>query len=71
MQFFLTAFTSLQGLLQNCINFSLSSRWKAKIAENDVLLQEWLPIAAEIAQIPVLTQDSHCLIHLPPRYLSA
>jgi len=43
--------TSLQGILQNGINFCLSNRKKKKIDEHHVLLQEFHQLAAYRAEI--------------------
>ncbi|WP_374017307.1 hypothetical protein ABU162_24550 [Paenibacillus thiaminolyticus] len=56
IQFSLTTFIPLEEFLQNSINFSHPNGLKAKIGENDVLLQESHQIAAQIAKNPAFTQ---------------
>ena len=49
LQYSPSAFTPLQEFLQNCSNFSLNNRLKAKFREKDALLQEFNKIRAKMA----------------------
>ncbi|CAH8244039.1 hypothetical protein WJ0W_001278 [Paenibacillus melissococcoides] len=49
IKFSLATLIPLPKLLQNDMNLSHSHGWKAKLGSNDAFLQEWHPIAAEIA----------------------
>ncbi|NGP62096.1 hypothetical protein FLT15_28320 [Paenibacillus thiaminolyticus] len=55
IQFSFLTWTPLQEFLQNSINFRLTNRLKIRMAENNVLLQEFHQIAAKIAKIAAFT----------------
>lgn len=81
MQVSLITFIPLEQFLQSNINLSHANGVKAKIGENDALLQESHQIATQLAKIAAFTQDYAAssvfrgitrrrLPHFPPSSLS-